>query len=49
MGQYGAGKTTIIKLLTRLYDTTGRAVLADGVDLRKYGLDSVRAAMSVTF
>jgi|TARA_B110000240_G_scaffold182938_1_gene216211 ATP-binding cassette subfamily B protein len=32
-----------------LYDPTGGAVLADGVDLREYDLDSVRAAMSVTF
>ena len=49
VGQNGAGKTTIIKLLTRLYDPSGGAVLADGVDLREYDLDSVRAAMSVTF
>ena len=35
VGATGAGKTTLIKLLTRLYDVTRGAVLLDGVDLRE--------------
>ncbi|GAB3407502.1 ABC transporter ATP-binding protein [Flindersiella endophytica] len=34
VGENGAGKTTVVKLLARLYDPTGGAVLLDGVDLR---------------
>ena len=34
VGASGAGKTTIIKLLTRLYDVTGGRVLIDGLDVR---------------
>ncbi len=36
IGENGAGKTTIVKLLARLYDPTGGAILLDGVDLREY-------------
>ena len=35
------GKTTLIKLLTRLYDPTEGEVLLDGVDLRAYDLTSL--------
>ena len=38
MGENGAGKTTIIKLLARLYDPTEGRILLDGVDLRDYDL-----------
>ena len=38
VGLNGAGKTTIIKLLTRLYDPTSGVILLDGVDIRKYDL-----------
>ena len=36
VGLNGAGKTTIIKLLTRLYDPTDGIILLDGEDIRKY-------------
>ncbi len=49
VGQNGAGKTTIIKLLTRLYDPTEGQILLDGVDLRDYDLDSLRAQIGVIF
>ena len=35
-GDLGAGKTTLIKLLTRLYDPTEGRILLDGKDLREY-------------
>ncbi len=38
VGLNGAGKTTIIKLLTRLYDPTDGVILLDGEDIRKYDL-----------
>ena len=44
MGANGAGKTTFIKLLTRLYDPTEGQILLDGVDLREYDLDDLRRA-----
>src|SRR3954468_960175 len=36
VGENGAGKTTITKLLARLYDPTEGRILLDGVDLREY-------------
>jgi ATP-binding cassette subfamily B protein len=36
IGENGEGKTTIVKLITRLYDPTEGQVLLDGVDLREY-------------
>jgi ATP-binding cassette subfamily B protein len=38
VGQTGAGKSTIVKLIARFYDVTGGAVLVDGVDVRSYDL-----------
>src|SRR5699024_8615248 len=35
VGQTGAGKSTLVKLLTRFYDPTGGRVALDGVDLRR--------------
>ena len=36
VGPTGAGKTTIVSLLTRFYDVTGGAILVDGRDIREY-------------
>ena len=49
VGENGAGKTTIVKLLTRLYDPDEGVILLDGHDLREYDLDEVRANMGVIF
>ena len=38
VGENGAGKTTIVKLLARLYDPTEGRILLDGYDLREYDL-----------
>lgn len=47
VGETGAGKTTIVNLLTRFYDVTGGRVLLDGLDIRQYQRDSLRSAFSV--
>ena len=49
VGENGAGKTTITKLLARLYDASEGRILLDGVDLREYDLASLREAIGVIF
>jgi ATP-binding cassette, subfamily B, bacterial len=49
VGENGAGKTTVTKLIARLYDPQEGRILLDGVDLRDYDLASVRHAISCTF
>ena len=49
VGENGAGKTTITKLLARLYDPTEGRITLDGVDLKEYNLASVRHAIGVIF
>jgi ATP-binding cassette, subfamily B, bacterial len=49
VGQNGAGKTTIVKLLTRLYDPSEGQILLEGRDLREYDVDSLRRAIGVIF
>ncbi len=49
VGENGAGKTTLVKLLARLYDPDEGRILLDGVDLREYDLDSLRATVGVIF
>jgi ATP-binding cassette subfamily B protein len=49
VGANGAGKTTFIKLLTRLYDPTEGQILLDGVDLREYDIDDLRLRIGVIF
>ncbi|MCI0415966.1 ABC transporter ATP-binding protein/permease [bacterium] len=49
VGENGAGKTTITKLLARLYDPTEGRILVDGIDLREYDLAFVRRAIGVLF
>ena len=49
VGENGAGKTTVVKLLARLYDPDEGRILLDGVDLRDYDLDDLRANVGVIF
>ena len=49
VGENGAGKTTSVKLLTRLYDPDEGRILLDGHDLRDYDLDALRGNMGVIF
>ena len=49
VGQNGAGKTTIVKLLLRFYDPSGGRILLDGVDLREYDPADLRREMGVIF
>ena len=47
VGATGSGKTTLVRLLPRLYDATEGEVLFDGIDVRRLALDELRAAISV--
>jgi len=49
IGENGQGKTTVVKLITRLYDPTEGEILLDGVDLREYDIESLHAEMGVIF
>ncbi len=49
VGENGAGKTTVTKLMARLYDPTEGRILLDGLDLKEYDLQSVRRAIGVIF
>jgi ATP-binding cassette subfamily B protein len=49
IGENGQGKTTIVKLITRLYDPTEGQILLDGVDLREYDLEDLHREMGVIF
>lgn len=46
-GATGAGKTTMVSLLTRFYDPTAGAILLDGVDLRAYRLADLRDQFAI--
>jgi ATP-binding cassette, subfamily B, multidrug efflux pump len=47
VGETGAGKTTIVKLLTRFHDPTEGCVLVDGIDLRTVTQQSLRRQMGM--
>jgi ATP-binding cassette subfamily B protein len=49
IGENGQGKTTIVKLITRLYDPTEGQILLDGVDLRDYQLEDLYREIGVIF
>jgi ABC-type multidrug transport system fused ATPase/permease subunit len=49
VGQNGAGKTTIAKLLCRLYDPQSGAIEIDGIDLREFDLASWRSRVAAVF
>jgi len=47
VGSTGAGKTTIVNLLTRLYDVDSGQILLESIDLRKYKIKSLRKHIAV--
>jgi ABC-type multidrug transport system fused ATPase/permease subunit len=47
VGATGSGKTSLVSLISRLYDVSSGAVLIDGVDVRTVDLRSVRSAVAV--
>jgi ATP-binding cassette subfamily B protein len=49
IGENGQGKTTIVKLITRLYDPTEGQILLDGVDLREYSVEDLHREIGVIF
>jgi ATP-binding cassette subfamily B protein len=49
VGENGAGKSSLVKLLTRLYDPTGGRILLNGIDLREYDLRELRRQFGVVF
>jgi ATP-binding cassette subfamily B protein len=49
IGENGQGKTTVVKLITRLYDPSEGQILLDGIDLREYDLADLHAEIGVIF
>ncbi|MEY4902638.1 MAG: hypothetical protein RLZZ292_453 [Bacteroidota bacterium] len=49
VGENGAGKTTVVKLLARLYEPNEGRILLDGKDLKLYNIDAVRNSIGVIF
>jgi ATP-binding cassette subfamily B protein len=49
IGENGQGKTTIVKLITRLYDPSEGQILLDGIDLREYDLEDLHREIGVIF
>ena len=49
IGENGQGKTTVVKLITRLYDPSEGQILLDGVDLREYDLVDLHSEIGVIF
>lgn len=46
VGETGSGKTTLTKLVNRIYDVTEGRILVDGTDVRDWNLDSLRSQIS---
>ncbi len=49
VGENGQGKTTIVKLLSRLYDVTSGQILLDGLDIREYDTEDLWREIGVIF
>ena len=49
VGHNGTGKTTLVKLIMRLYDPTEGQILLNGIDIREYNLPEYRAQIGVAF
>lgn len=48
-GENGYGKSTVVKLLLRLYDPQEGAVLINGIDIRRFSLEELRCKVGVLF
>jgi ATP-binding cassette subfamily B protein len=46
VGRTGAGKTTLTRLINRIYDVDAGRVLVDGIDVRQWSMDSLRSQIS---
>lgn len=49
VGNSGGGKSTVVSLIPRFYDVKSGSVMFDGVDIRKFKLDSLRSQISFVF
>lgn len=49
MGFNGSGKSTILKLIARIYDATEGTIRINGRDIREYKLDDLRRSVAVLF
>lgn len=49
VGNNGSGKSTILKLISRLYDPTEGQIFIDDIDIKKIRLADLRRAISVLF
>lgn len=49
VGENGEGKTTLVKLLARLYEPSSGTILLDGIDLRDYRLEDLRREIGIIF
>jgi ATP-binding cassette, subfamily B, bacterial len=49
IGENGQGKTTIVKLISRLYDPSEGHILLDGIDLREYSIEDLCSEIGVIF
>ena len=47
VGSTGAGKSSLVQLIPRLYDVTEGAVKVGGIDVREYGLDTLRSSVAM--
>ena len=48
MGATGCGKTSLVNLIPRFYDTSGGTILVDGVDVREYRQQALREKIAIT-
>ena len=48
-GLDGQGKTTLVKLLLRLYDPTSGEILLNGTNIKKYNVDKYRKSVGIVF
>jgi ATP-binding cassette subfamily B protein len=49
VGENGAGKTTIVKLMARIYDPTAGQILLDDIDLREYSVQDLQREIGIIF